>query len=324
MAYRAGGRLAALVLVALLALASARPPRAVAAPPPRQACFAATGACAAGAFFDYWAGSGGVAILGLPLAPVRPDPDGRLRQVYERAILEWHPENMPQFQVLLPRLGAARIADRPEARQPPAPCDAGCTPFPETGHTLREPFRDYWAAHGGLAVFGYPLTELFDEVNAADGRRYQVQYFERNRFEYHPEAPPAYRVQLGLLGREALSALGDAGAAGPVAESPTYGAADEPWGAVVLPRQAQAGTAVALILVGLDPDTRYTVAIAPFPPPGAPDPGNVATRVSATGAVGRLDLTFDTTGVAPGPYRIDVVWPDGRQRFAGDFAILAR
>ena len=34
------------------------------------------------------------------------------------------------------------------------------------------------------------------------GKNYTVQYFERNRFEHHPESQPAYRVQLGLLGSE--------------------------------------------------------------------------------------------------------------------------
>src|SRR5262249_22656036 len=34
------------------------------------------------------------------------------------------------------------------------------------------------------------------------GKRYAVQYFERNRFEWHPENPPAFNVQIGLLGVE--------------------------------------------------------------------------------------------------------------------------
>ena len=40
------------------------------------------------------------------------------------------------------------------------------------------------------------------EVNPADGKQYTVQYFERNRFEWHPENPQALNVQLGLLGVE--------------------------------------------------------------------------------------------------------------------------
>lgn len=53
--------------------------------------------------------------------------------------------------------------------------------FPETGHYVYSTFRDYWKRFGGVGVFGYPITEQRWE----DGR--WVQYFERARFEDHPE-----------------------------------------------------------------------------------------------------------------------------------------
>ena len=43
-------------------------------------------------------------------------------------------------------------------------------------------------------------------LNQANGREYTVQYFERNRFEWHPELSQVDNVQLGLLGREWLDA----------------------------------------------------------------------------------------------------------------------
>ena len=71
----------------------------------------------------------------------------------------------------------------------------------ETGHSLQGAFLNYWNAHGGASIFGYPLTEEFQEANPIDGQVYTVQYFERQRFEYHPEARGTpYEVQLGLLG----------------------------------------------------------------------------------------------------------------------------
>jgi hypothetical protein len=36
----------------------------------------------------------------------------------------------------------------------------------------------------------------------SDGNDYQVQYFERARFELHPQNEPPFNVLLGLLGRE--------------------------------------------------------------------------------------------------------------------------
>jgi glucose/arabinose dehydrogenase len=47
------------------------------------------------------------------------------------------------------------------------------------------------------------LSEEFEEKNPTDGKTYIVQYFERNRFEYHPENKGTpYEVLLGLLGTQ--------------------------------------------------------------------------------------------------------------------------
>ena len=73
--------------------------------------------------------------------------------------------------------------------------------FPAVNHTLSGPFLKFWQSHGGLAIFGYPISEAFDEVSSTDGQIYRVQYFERNRFEYHPEfAGTNNEVLMGLLG----------------------------------------------------------------------------------------------------------------------------
>jgi hypothetical protein len=81
--------------------------------------------------------------------------------------------------------------------------------FAATGHTLSGAFKAYWEAHGGLAQFGYPITEEYQEVSLTDGKTYTTQYFERARFEYHPEnAGTPYEVLQGLLGSEMLRLLG--------------------------------------------------------------------------------------------------------------------
>lgn len=68
--------------------------------------------------------------------------------------------------------------------------------FPETGHTVRGEFLDFFNQRGGLRIFGYPITEQF----SLDGRI--VQYFQQARLEFHPEKDASERVQLGLLGEE--------------------------------------------------------------------------------------------------------------------------
>ena len=80
----------------------------------------------------------------------------------------------------------------------------GATFFAATGHNVGARFGTYWQANGGLAQFGYPLSEEFWEI-LEDGGRYRVQYFERARFEYHPENVPPYDVLLGQFGRRILN-----------------------------------------------------------------------------------------------------------------------
>jgi hypothetical protein len=81
--------------------------------------------------------------------------------------------------------------------------------FPPVQHNLSGSFLAYWNAHGGLAVFGYPISEEFPEGNPTDGKTYTVQYFQRNRFEYHPEfAGTPSEVLLGLLGVDTVRAKG--------------------------------------------------------------------------------------------------------------------
>jgi hypothetical protein len=86
--------------------------------------------------------------------------------------------------------------------QPPYESTPTRAYFPETKHTLSAEFLQYWQANGGLAVFGYPLSEPFMEVSKDNGKVYLVQYFERNRFELHPENTYPYNVLLGRLGVE--------------------------------------------------------------------------------------------------------------------------
>jgi hypothetical protein len=80
--------------------------------------------------------------------------------------------------------------------------------FPQTGLTVRDVFKTAWEK-GGLALFGYPKTAQFYELNPADGKYYLVQYFERVRMEYHPEfSGTKYEVLYGLLGKQMLAARG--------------------------------------------------------------------------------------------------------------------
>ncbi len=92
---------------------------------------------------------------------------------------------------------------------PGDPLLAGKAFFDTTGHGAGGAFLGYWNRNGALPVFGYPLTEEFLQKNASEGRTYTVQYFERQRYEHHPENQGTpYEVLLGRLGAEALAARG--------------------------------------------------------------------------------------------------------------------
>jgi len=151
-------------------------------------------------FEGYYYVFGGERILGRPIAAAS-EVNGRLVQWFERGRIEHWPEFAgTPYEVQLGRLGVEYTAGREFARQGYFVGASELRFFPETSHALGGAFMRSYDQNGGLAVFGYPISEEFDEV-LADGGTYRVQYFERARMELHPElGGTPYEVQLGLLG----------------------------------------------------------------------------------------------------------------------------
>ena len=73
-------------------------------------------------------------------------------------------------------------------------------------------FLEFWEAHGGLTVFGQPVTEPALETTP-DGE-FTVQYFDNARLELHPEHAVPYDVLIGRLGAERFRAADSADAQG--------------------------------------------------------------------------------------------------------------
>lgn len=170
--------------------------------------FRQTGHNVAGLFLQNFEATGGVAINGLPLTEKFKDSTGLTIQVFERAILELHQplenETGPQPQPYIEHklLGDLLTAGRNFPQATPLSARSQ-NYFAATGHNIANRFVNFWQQNGGLPEFGYPISEEFQEVNASDGKTYTVQYFERARFEYHPElAGTQYTVELGLLGQQ--------------------------------------------------------------------------------------------------------------------------
>lgn len=187
-------------------------------PPYKARYFPETGHSAVNHFLDTWKKTpNALFVLGYPISQpfveesfTNPGQYYRV-QYFQRAVLEEHPENYGvagnEYYVLGRLMGklAAQGREQEPAFQP-VPDPGNGTWIPETQHTLTNapaPFRTFWENNGGVSVFGYPISEQFQEVNQADGQTYWVQYFERQRMEWHPEiADPNYRILLGLLGTE--------------------------------------------------------------------------------------------------------------------------
>jgi hypothetical protein len=67
--------------------------------------------------------------------------------------------------------------------------------FDETGHNVQGEFLKFYNANpNALILFGYPITEEFTKDGLTS------QYFQRARFEFHPELPEGQRVILTALG----------------------------------------------------------------------------------------------------------------------------
>jgi hypothetical protein len=159
-------------------------------------------------FLDFWRANGQLVVFGYPLTEEIVH-EGRVVQYFERARFEHHPELAgTPWEIQLGLLGK-ELAAGSEAVLAPQP---GVRYFPETQHTLYGEFQDFWERRGNVNLFGYPITEEFEEHGRA------VQYFERARFEYHPEdmgqfyrnqerynaldLDTLYEVILGDLGRQ--------------------------------------------------------------------------------------------------------------------------
>lgn len=224
-----------------------------------ERCFAETGYCISGRIREFWEQNGGLPVFGYPITPLQTETiEGRTLQVqwFERARLELHPANRRPYDVQLGRLGAELLARGDHGGTPVNVTTAGeCRLFLQTGISACGPILAAWRSAGlqldgkpgvseaeSLALFGVPLTEARLEM-LADGKTYVVQWFERGRFEVHPENPPPANILLGLLGREY----------GPTARAPEVARAEQTTGAVparIVAREA--GMDARIVSVGLD------------------------------------------------------------------------
>ena len=121
-----------------------------------------------------------------------------------------HIEPSEQYGDLYLRL-TKELSDRYHSAQPAAPrrplrqcpaATAASSPRPAIHVCGR--ILEYWNENGGLPVFGFPIADQTSQQ--IEGKPLQLQWFERNRLELHPENARPYDVLLGRLGADSLAA----------------------------------------------------------------------------------------------------------------------
>jgi hypothetical protein len=185
-----------------------------AAPAPDVVYMEETGHNVPDSFYTYWETHGGLNRFGFPLTEAfdeRSLTDGEiyLTQYFERARFEYHPEleasgDTVKLGLLGKESAAMRYDEAPFQPIEPFESRSDFQYFPETGHSTSYRFLETWLANGGVESFGYPISEKFEEASLTDGKIRLVQYFERARFEYHPDESWSKQIKLGHLGREVL------------------------------------------------------------------------------------------------------------------------
>ncbi|MBA3469955.1 MAG: hypothetical protein H0T53_09960 [Herpetosiphonaceae bacterium] len=153
-------------------------------------------------FLPYWLQHGGERIFGRPLPQPTPllEENGRKFQWFERARLELWPEYAATKYLIQPgRIGTEFTKGVEFPTQQFFVNRPGLVYEEVTQHGLRGEFLKFWQENGGVDIFGYPISDELQVILPEDRAYHTVQYFERARFELHPN-DPNQPVKLGLLG----------------------------------------------------------------------------------------------------------------------------
>ena len=196
-----------ILLLSLLCLASGLGWQSTSAQPEGEKFFEQTGHHVSGDFFRfYFSVPNPAELYGYPISVVFRDATTQLIvQYFEKVRFELHPENPISSRVVVSKLGEYMYS--PGAASPVPKSYAACRTIHPTDFRVCYDFLNFFKANGGVKQFGLPISNF--ELH---GDRI-VQYFERARFEWHPELPFGKRVVLTDLGRQYFHLRG---------ENPTY------------------------------------------------------------------------------------------------------
>ena len=179
--------------------------------------FAETGHNLGDSFFATWVAAGGRDILGIPLSEARfVDGVGQIQQTFETLTLAYDPQLDPASAIQGVPLDSGVVnRSAPESARQPVGWAVGGEFFAQTGHTLSGALLAFWQQHGGLQLFGMPLSEPFPSGSGMS------QAFEKAILDASADGA----VRLRRLGEEWVEAQGLAGDPAFVPAPPNYGVA---------------------------------------------------------------------------------------------------
>ena len=171
-------------------------------------------------FRDHFDATGGMARWGLPTSEVFEETAGTLTQYYQRGVVDFHRrDDLGGVWLVERRLawdfvggGLGGSTDQGVEAQITNPNEGVVL---EWGHKISDfditgtdvGFRRFFDDLGGTQSFGFPKTDAREDTGGAGmllapgvDQGWIRQYFQAAVFEYHPEAPDGFKVQLSLLG----------------------------------------------------------------------------------------------------------------------------
>ena len=141
-------------------------------------------------------------VYGYPITEAFPERQtGLTVQYFQKARFELHPEAIPELRVQLSPLG--EFLYTPASPLPIPDYFPACRQYPETGYQVCYAFLEFFDNYGGVAQFGYPISNFEHHDERI------VQYFQRARLEWRPENLPGQRVALTDLGARYFNVKGE-------------------------------------------------------------------------------------------------------------------
>jgi len=147
-------------------------------------------------FVPFYDKHGGRSILGLPITDAFIDPKSELLiQYFENARLELVPDDDSGWNVFFTPLGQMLYGwDRP-TDDDTVHSEPGCRFFPEARFSVCHAFLEYFEQHGGIEVFGLPISS-----NRVENGNL-VQLFQRFRLEWIVNNSGNSEIRITPLGR---------------------------------------------------------------------------------------------------------------------------